>query len=369
MRLRRGFTLIELLVVIAIIAVLIALLLPAVQAAREAARRAQCVNNLKQMGLAAHNFESTNSMLPPVGSQRWTDPAPGGGGRVTVLAVIMPFMEQGSMYNVWNFAREQNGTAENSTARTFQVSGYLCPSDGGGAFMAGSVVLTGATGNLGRHNYVASIGNTGGFYFATGLTSLEETNSARAGIFNYRIDNGPPKFLDPPANTRVNPMFQNVLGVKIAEITDGTSNTAMFSETRISRLTNGGSSANASDLNDVISNVYDIPSASFNIAAPVLPDCNVPKSTRIGYRGEQYYRFLAHLFTFAHTLTPNSKNSDCGDTGFVAAHLAARSYHSGGVNVCFADGSVKFIKDSIAASVWAGLGTRAGGEVISADSF
>jgi prepilin-type processing-associated H-X9-DG protein len=358
-----------LLVVIAIIAILIALLLPAVQAAREAARRAQCVNNLKQMGLAAHNFESTNSTLPPVGSQRWTDPAPGGGGRATVLTVIMPFLEQGSMYNVWNFARDENSTAENATARTFQVAGYLCPSDGASAFMQASFLLSGAPGNLGRSNYMASIGATGGFYFATGLTSLDETIAARAGIFNYRIDNAPAHYLDPPTNSKVNPLYQNILAVKLAEITDGTSNTAMFSETKISRLTNGGSSTVASDLNDIVSNVYDIPSASFNLAAPVLPDCNVPKSTRIGYRGEQYYRFLAHLFVYSHTVPPNNKGSDCGDTGFVATHNAARSYHTGGVNVGFADGSVKFIKDSINPTVWSALGTRAGGEVISADSY
>src|SRR5579864_8180340 len=102
-----GFTLIELLVVIAIIAVLIALLLPAVQAAREAARRAQCVNNLKQMGLAAHNFESTNGTLPP----NW-GPYPyasGGGSRVNFLAVIMPFLEQSALFNCWNLTVDSNG--------------------------------------------------------------------------------------------------------------------------------------------------------------------------------------------------------------------------------------------------------------------
>src|SRR5947208_9269230 len=96
---RRGFTLIELLVVIAIIGVLIALLLPAVQSAREAARRAQCVNNLKQMALAAHNFESTNGTFPPVFSQRATQTGPTSSARANFLAVLMPFLEQGNLYN------------------------------------------------------------------------------------------------------------------------------------------------------------------------------------------------------------------------------------------------------------------------------
>jgi prepilin-type processing-associated H-X9-DG protein len=283
----------------------------------------------------------------------------------------MPFLEQGNAYNVWNFAQDENSTPANATARTMQVSTYLCPSDGGGAFMAASFLLSGAVGNLGRHNYVACIGATAGLYFNTGLTGgLDETDSSRAGIFNYRIDTGQPKFLDPPTNSKVNPLYQNVVAVRLAEIPDGTSNTAMFSETRISALTNGGSSANASDLNDLISNVYAIPSASFNLLAPVLPDCNIPKTpSRIGYRGEQYYRNLAELATYAHTVPPNNKGSDCGDTGFVASHNAARSYHSGGVNVCFADGSVKFIKDSINLNSWRALGTRAGTEVVSADSY
>src|SRR5262245_19579872 len=193
-RVRRGFTLIELLVVIAIIAVLIALLLPAVQAAREAARRAQCVNNLKQMGLAAMNFESTNSTLPPVFGPRNSGPTPSS-ARANFHAVIMPFLEQGSIFNCWNFQQDQNNQAANNTARCVQVGAYLCPSETSAAFMAQSFVVAGATGNIGRCSYYGSIGATAGLYFQTGLTTPEETNTAFAGIFNYRIDKGQPQWL------------------------------------------------------------------------------------------------------------------------------------------------------------------------------
>jgi len=378
-RSRRGFTLIELLVVIAIIAVLIALLLPAVQAAREAARRSQCVNNLKQMALGAMNFESTNGTLPPVFAPRWTIPAPGGSSRSSHLAMLMPYLEQGNLYNTWNFQRDPQNDLDfaNVTAKCQQVKAYLCPSDSSQATylvanLLGNNAVTGGN-TFGKNNYMACIGPTAAVYHMTGFTSLELTAAQDKflGAFHYRVmpKEKEPQFLDPPTNAQVNPRFQNVLATKLSEITDGTSNTALYGETKRTLLANGGSNTNTENVNDRVSNVYSAPSANFDLFN-TTPSCNTPSTTsRIGYRGIMYYRNLVPTICYSHSMTPNTTNSDCGDAGFVAAHIAARSYHPGGVNTAFCDGSVRFIKDSINPTTWRALGSRQGDEVISSDSF
>jgi prepilin-type N-terminal cleavage/methylation domain-containing protein/prepilin-type processing-associated H-X9-DG protein len=361
-RRRRGFTLIELLVVIAIIAVLIALLLPAVQAAREAARRAQCVNHLKQLGLAAHNFESTNQTFPGAMAPY---PVASGSGRANYLAHLMQFLEQGALYNTWNFLLDANSNVGNDTARTTQVSVYLCPSDASGATLNNNAVSGGLSLPEGRTTYYGCIGFTAGWYYSNNMiTSLEEPNGQFVGIFNLTYDLSQPRYLD-AASTQNNPLYRQAKGVTIASITDGTSNTALFSETRLSRWSYPNPPA-ADPLN-YLDQINVVSSTGFTLQVPV-PACTTLAS-RITYRGLEYFRPIPEIGYYSHTIPPNYKQFDCGDAAIVAAHTAARSYHNGGVNVTFADGSVKFIKDSISKPTWAALGTRMGGEVVSADSY
>jgi prepilin-type N-terminal cleavage/methylation domain-containing protein/prepilin-type processing-associated H-X9-DG protein len=361
-RRRSGFTLIELLVVIAIIAVLIALLLPAVQSAREAARRAQCVNNLKQMGLAALNFESTNRTFPGAMAPY---PYLSGSGRANQLAYLMQFLEQGALYNSWNFAVDANSNVANDTARTTQVSGYLCPSDASSATLNNNAVSGGLNLPEGRADYYGSIGYTAGWYYNNNMiTSLEEPNGQFVGIFNLTYDLSQPKYLD-AAGTQPNPLYRQSKGVPLAQITDGTSNTALYSETRLTRWSYPNPPA--ADPTNYLDQINIVSSTGFTLQVPVAACTTL--ASRITYRGLEYFRPIPEIGYYSHTLTPNYKQFDCGDSGIVAAHTAARSYHSGGVNVGFADGSVHFIKDSISKVTWAALGTRAGGEIISSDSY
>jgi prepilin-type processing-associated H-X9-DG protein len=150
----------------------------------------------------------------------------------------------------------------------------------------------------------------------------------------------------------------------IASITDGTSNTTMFSETiRATSVSNVAAEIPVESL----LNINALPSGYST--SQYVNGCRTFSGTRLRYRGQQYYRNLPATSTFSHTMTPNMKAYDCANSAFSCTHLAARSYHPGGVNAVFCDGSVRFVKDTVNAATWLALGTSKGGEVISADSY
>jgi len=340
---RRGFTLIELLVVIAIIAVLIALLLPAVQAAREAARRVQCVNNLKQMGLAFHNYVSATGALPPAkiwaGSCQQLNP----GGQVlntTAFALILPYMEQTALANAYNYMQASNGGGwqggnvniigsaySNTTVVGTMVSAFWCPSDNA----PDAVTDTNAAVswpywrvNAMRSNYVVNAG-----YYT-----------------DYYCPGSGGSTFSPDATWRA--PFMNDLATSLAQITDGTSNTMLAAE-----AVNGVSK-------------YDQGAAG--------------SPPRFG----PYWGSGTHTAVHARIVPPTASDAPAYMPNGVSGYLyptanafgkkapyawVVSSKHSGGVNICMADGSVKFIKNSISAYTWWSITTMAGGEIISSDAL
>ena len=357
---RQGFTLIELLVVIAIIAVLIALLLPAVQAAREAARRMQCVNNLKQIGIALHGYHDVNGTFP-MGAGSGMYSAVGvynSKHNWSVHAALLPQMGQVPLYNAINF---NWGTADNasqlptypinSTAIQAQINGFLCPSDPNATTT--EVTGTGTANNC----YFGSIGATtdtlGGF--AAGAPSLATVKYS--GFFAY----------------------QQSIGLN--QVTDGTSNTVAFAESTVG-------SANAVKGQKLIGmvGVGTIPAAallmnaSTNVTAvrSALAACDTiwtsGNPTIDKQRGDAWATGGMAMTLFNTVVPPNGSNDAwayCGQngSGTMATFSNSDSYHPGGVNALMGDGSVRFIKNSINLLTWWGLGTIAGSEVISSDSY
>ncbi len=334
MRSRHAFTLIELLVVIAIIAVLIALLLPAVQAAREAARRAQCVNNLKQIGLGMHNYQSSNDSLPP-GEKGccWG----------TWCVFILPYVEQAPLYNAWNsygsnvpsggpadFYLRYSGPA--NTSVTFSaVSVYGCPSDPNANIQR--------TGGARYINYVVNYGN---------VDQAQDVSYPVPSPMNptlYSTFRGAP-FTDmgSPAidDTGFSIAYAKLQVTRFSAITDGLSNTMMTSELRI-----------ANPPNDLRGYGWWGGSASFN--ALLTPNSTYPDSMGSGGCG---------------AVNPPCNNGITNPSGgYLMTYLAPRSFHPGGVSVGMCDGSVRFFKNSINPLMFQALSTTQGGEVISSGSY
>jgi prepilin-type N-terminal cleavage/methylation domain-containing protein/prepilin-type processing-associated H-X9-DG protein len=373
---RRGFTLIELLVVIAIIAVLIALLLPAVQSAREAARRAQCTNNIKQLGLALANYESAQGAYPASYGAHTTTYAPWSTwGSWSPQSMLLGYFEQIQVYKAINFSLISHGAGNamgdlsQVTAITTRIASFLCPSS---PIPAGTYYNKPIPGNC----YFASVGSALHWVGASG-------GSSPNGIFMHGGS-------DPSANS-----FENWPARQIRDITDGTSNTIAFGEWRLGDQ----DSSRLSIPQDVISHgVGDPPGLTcdgwgdprMNMPAgsgPFLQWINIcaglaPASTSFNPNWETNMSYLGQAWnqgmfgwTLGNTLlAPNPPYPNCrmcawdGDWDCPGMY-GLSSYHPGGGNIAFADGSVRFLKSSTSLqAVWA-LGSRGQGDVVSSDSY
>jgi prepilin-type N-terminal cleavage/methylation domain-containing protein/prepilin-type processing-associated H-X9-DG protein len=368
-RSRFGFTLIELLVVIAIIAVLIALLLPAVQAAREAARRAQCTNNLKQIGLACHNYHTTYDKFPigvSASQNTWNVGKCGVGanGLVTwngwsVHAMLLPYLEATPVYNAINFSFDPLVCASQpfqNTAFLTLIPGFLCPSDpyagkgGTSAYM---------------NNYYGCIGTT--------IGSVQSYGTDGDGIFGYQIPHS------------------------ITDCTDGSSNTIAFGEALVGDGGRKGSAGGYPGDGVAIACYSWTADAGMNAnyyLYTVLPNCNSAWNTiktsgsnsngTLGVNRGQYWGWGAEAMSLFNTIVPPNQaggwsfcrsgcNGCCGGSPCSLADHSeianANSAHPGGANMLFGDGSVKFLKSSVAQQVYWALGTRNDGETITADSY
>ena len=349
----RGFTLIELLVVIAIIAVLIALLLPAVQQAREAARRSSCKNNLKQLGLALHNYHDTFGRFPP-GRIVFVLPADdhtvGFGGGTTgkgdcfgAFAQLLPYVDAANIYNQINFNSGPDTTA-NDGMDDQTIPMFLCPSDNAQKSLADAS----GTGLAAVTNYVMNTGNT---------LSVSPNN---------------------PSGKPVTGIFFENSSVRVADITDGASNTVCLSETLVSNP--GDTSNTGGNWNG------NTPSTGFVLtvgnnnttAGPELinypGDCASGGKLQLTRGSRILYGAPGHTM-YNHMRTPNDSGIDCRGGlphsarnyylwSRLSLNVTTHSQHVGGVHSLFTDGHVQFMSNNISLITWQGLGSRNGSEIL-----
>jgi prepilin-type N-terminal cleavage/methylation domain-containing protein/prepilin-type processing-associated H-X9-DG protein len=349
---RQGFTLIELLVVIAIIAVLIALLLPAVQAAREAARRAQCVNNMKQLALACYNYESSLGSFPMGNVITNANPSFGQAScsylrwSWTVMAYVLPYMEQGSGYNAYNLIWPSDNSptvainGPNWTAGVQKIASFICPSDGIAAYASPTNYYIPVSQN--------SYGGNRGTWETTIFNWVNGAGVATQGANScgWAMGNG---------------MFGPEGSVRVADVTDGTSNTLLFGE--MSQFPQDSGSAwmfgnvlgwwgDGGGFGRITGGAYPVPApnSTYDNTGTVGNACLFGNGT------------VLPPDWLINAAVPGGACNNFGNWGF-------RSKHPGGVNFSFSDGSVRFIKNSVNLIAYRSLGTRNQGEIVGSDAY
>jgi prepilin-type N-terminal cleavage/methylation domain-containing protein/prepilin-type processing-associated H-X9-DG protein len=376
---RRAFTLIELLVVIAIIAVLIALLLPAVQAAREAARRAQCTNNLKQLALAVHNYHSTHNALPPLfgsfGNPGTGPPYDGGGGPwcLNWAVAILPYIEQQPLYAAANYyggngsAGTSGGAwdAANNTVTSTRINTLVCPTESlkNGPWLASTFT-----------SYHANMSGPAAMYAWTGpIVPMSGAYSGKPGHANIPEEAG-------------NGTTANLGSFGFEGVSDGTSSTALFSEALIGLngfvVVSPGQLPNALRVSYQTQMNIQWDAGSPQVAQQFYQTCRSLPATTQPTNPTQWsgacwsgdHAGTLHFNAYNHWNTPNglscvAANSWGGPPGGLNDIITASSLHPGGVNVAFCDGTVRFVKDTVAVQTWWALGTRNQSEVLSSDSY
>lgn len=334
LRTRRAFTLIELLVVIAIIAILIGLLLPAVQKVREAAARAKCQNNLKQLILGLHNFESAEGRYPPGGQY----PSLSGSTSFSYLARFLPYLEQENLQKLFDYSLPYNNPV-NKPGASIRVNTFICPSE------------------------------------VNPRQRLDSTGAPEHFSLNYGCNFGTWMVLNPATRATSDGAWGVNRQFRVSDMTDGLSNTLAISDVKSNTPYQRNNNAAAA--------MPTPPSTATEVKA--LIEASGGDSFNADSGHTEWVDARAHQTGFTTVLTPNTnvivvkngttyQHADFSNqregshaTNITYAAITARSYHTGGVNVALMDGSVRFIRDALDLATWRALGTRQGGEVLTGD--
>ncbi len=346
----RGFTLIELLVVIAIIAILIALLLPAVQQAREAARRSACKNNLKQLGLAMHNYHETHSIFPRANFER-EDASAYGYGNYSYLAysaqtMLLPFMDQAPLYNLFNFSLAPNQSSNDTTKRAV-IPAFLCPSD------VRSIVNGSGYGAGPGNSYAVCAGPSIYWFGSAPSTNTTPTNlQHQVGMFNYRKAVKMRDVLDGTSN---------VIAAGEIMMGDGDNSASLIGEGDTIRGVGRGSTANSFP---ALSDLKTWGAACLAVKSS-LPASTAPR----GDTGSNWVYGNSGLTVFNTLINPNSEYPNCVScvtcgTNDSPGLFPARSRHVGGAHILMGDGATRFISENVDNATWQNLGAISDGNVL-----